>query len=216
MQCFDSLLRHRRKALGLLHKPRGIRKMKRFGRIAAVIMCTCALLWFSVDSKAMVLLNVQSATQLKSNWCWAACALMAGRYKVPSTMVNQNSIVQYIKGSSTNNDPGSIYETESATEYVTNNTYTLSSTVIFFPLSFAQIKTSISNLYPVIALVRGSGTGHYYVIRGYDEAYSTQEVYLIDPRDGEHITVSWSDFTSGNWADPRPYKFAVYFNNYNQ
>ena len=106
--------------------------MKKFIRTVAVFLLIFLLASSSIDSKAMFLLNIQSATQLKSNWCWAACALMAGRFKVPSTMINQNSIVQYIKGSSTNNDAGSIYETESATEYVTNNTYALSSTIIFF------------------------------------------------------------------------------------
>jgi len=169
---------------------------------------------FAVSAQAaMTELVVTKITQAKTNWCWAAAAEMAGKYKYSSSTRTQTDAVIYKKGSSSVNEVGDVYETEDATEYITYDNYGLSATLPFFPWSFNKVKSSIDKGYPVIALVRGGGTGHYYVIRGYDG--STNEIALNDPWDGTRKVVTWSDFDSGNWTDSRPYTWTVYFNNAN-
>jgi hypothetical protein len=79
--------------------------------------------------------------------------------------------------------------------------------------NFSKVKSSIDKTYPVIALVEGGGTGHYYVIRGYDP--STDEIVLNDPWDAARKVVTWSNFTSGNWSDSRKYTWTVFFDNAN-
>ena len=160
---------------------------------------------------AMTELVVPRIQQVKSNWCWAAAAEMAGKYKYSSSTRTQSNIVAYIKGSSTNNDTGSIFETANATEYVTYNNYGLSATW-FIRWDFSKVKTSIDNGYPVIPLVNDGNSGHYYVIRGYDS--QTGEIAVNDPWDGSRKVVTWSNFDSGNWSESRPHKYTVYFDGY--
>ena len=156
-------------------------------------------------------LNVPNYKQEKSQWCWATAAQMAGRYKYSVSSLSQTDIVKHVKGSDAN-ETGTIWETENATEYVTNNTCELSAT-FFIRWNWDKIKTSIDNGYPVIPLVRNLSTGHYYVIRGYDE--KNKKIAVNDPWDGTRYTCTWSDFDSGNWShDSRPHKFTVYFDDY--
>jgi hypothetical protein len=77
-------------------------------------------------------------------------------------------------------------------------------TVCFFK---SIIQTSINNRRPVISLVEGSGSGHFYVIKGfYKDAYS-ENFYIINPGDGRTYTASYMDFQHGNtsngWIDSR-------------
>lgn len=184
---------------------------RKFVCLIIVVLMTCLLI--PLPANALCMLNVPQITQLNSNWCWAACALMTGKFLYPNTMQSQASTVAYIKGSSSNNDPGSIFETADAVFYVTNGTYYYVTTLLI-PLNFNQIKTSINNSYPVIALVRNSGSGHYYVIRGYD-TYPSNMVHLIDPWTGNPVSVNWNNFVNGTWSETRPYKYTVYYSGYN-
>ena len=182
-------------------------------KIVSLLMIGILVACFSMTAFASFEeLNVPKYTQEKSMWCWAAAAQMAGKYKYSTSDATQTDIVTYVKGSAVNNE-GSIFETANATEYVTNNTYGLS-TAWISKWGWDKVKTSIDNGYPVIALVDGGGSGHYYVIRGYDA--STNKIALNDPWDGERKTCSWDDFNDGSWGDEsRPYKYTVYFDNYN-
>ena len=42
--------------------------------------------------------SVTPVQQLQSNWCWAACAQMAGRSKYPSSTRTQIHVVNHIYG----------------------------------------------------------------------------------------------------------------------
>ncbi|HBT86335.1 MAG TPA: hypothetical protein DEB12_10580 [Porphyromonadaceae bacterium] len=84
-----------------------------------------------------------------------------------------------------------MYETADATEYVTNDTYGLSATLLI-KWNWNKVMTSIDNGYPVIPLVNDGSSGHYYVIRGYDA--STDRIAVNDPWDGTRYTCVWSEF----------------------
>jgi len=176
------------------------------------LLLAFSFLWVVPANAAMTELVVPKIQQAKSQWCWAAAAEMAGKYKYSSSTRTQWDVVEAIKGDDTINEPGDIYETANATEFVTYDNYGVSATIIFFPWNFSKVKKSIDNGYPVIPLVNNGTTGHYYVIRGYDP--DTEEIAVNDPWDGERKIVSWSNFDSGNWSDSRPHKYTVYFDDY--
>lgn len=176
------------------------------------LVLAISILWALPAQAAMTELVVTKIQQSKSNWCWAAAAEMAGKYKYSSSTRTQTDVVTKIKGSATVNEPGSIYETANSTEYVTYDNYGLSATLPLFRWNFSKVKTSIDNGYPVIPLVNDGNTGHYYVIRGYDP--DTEEIAVNDPWDGSRKVVTWSNFDSGNWSESRPHKYTVYFDDY--
>lgn len=183
---------------------------KRFTLCLSLVLAI-SILWALPAQAAMTELVVTKIQQTKSNWCWAAAAEMAGKYKYSTSTRTQSDVVAKIKGDSTINEPGSIYETANSTEYVTYDNYGVSTTLLF-PWDFSKVKESIDNGYPVIPLVNDGTTGHYYVIRGYDP--DTEEIAVNDPWDGERKVVTWSNFDSGNWSDSRPHKYTVYFDDY--
>ncbi len=177
--------------------------------LAIMLIMTLSLTITSYAS--MTELVVPEIMQSKDQWCWAAAAEMAGKYKYSSSSRTQDDIVAYIKGSSSINKPGSIFETADSIEYVTYDNYDVTSTW-FSSWSFSKVKTSIDNGYPVVPLVNDGNSGHFYVIRGYDD--STDEIALNDPWDGSRKVVKWNDFDSGDWSDSRPHKHTVYFSDY--
>ena len=191
--------------------------MKRINGCKKVFLIVSMMLvmsFLTTESAAAAIkeLDVPIYAQEKSKWCWAAAARMAGKYKYPNSTRNQGQIVAYIKGNSGVNEEASIFETVKATEYVTNNTIELSTTLLF-NWSWSDIKVSIDNNYPAIALVNKDGSGHYYVIRGYDSV--TKEIVVNDPWLGRRYVVSWEEFKNGGWNDEtRPYKYTVYFESY--
>ena len=186
---------------------------KRLKRLTLCLALAISIIWALPVQAAMTELVVTKIQQSKSNWCWAAAAEMAGKYKYSSSTRTQSDVVAKIKGSADVNEAGSIYETAESTEYVTYDNYGLSATLPFFRWNFTKVKTSINNGYPVIPLVNDGNTGHYYVIRGYDPV--TDEIAVNDPWDGSRKVVTWSNFDSGNWSDSRPHKYTVYFDDYN-
>ena len=178
--------------------------------LVAILLCNTSITTFAAWD---MLQNVPRYCQEKSNWCWAAAALMAGKYKYPASTATQPKIVAHVKGNSTVNDTASIFETVNATEYVTNDTIELSTTLIS-PWNFSQVRTSIEHGFPVIPLaVKGLVNGHFYVIIGCNP--STNSIRLIDPSNGVLYTCSWSEFSNGTWPrDSRPHSFTVYFDEY--
>lgn len=177
--------------------------------LAALMVC------YSTALAAFTELAVPRYKQQKSNWCWAAAAEMAGKFKYSSSTVTQADIVTEIKGSSTVNDAGSISETAESIEYVTNDYYGASSTNLF-RWGWNKVKTSIGNNYPVVPLVNDGNTGHYYVIVGYNSADSS--IAVNDPWDGQRYECTWADFdagdTSNGWKDSRPHVYTVYYDNW--
>ena len=63
-------------------------------------------------------LGVNSVIQQKSNWCWAACAEIVGKYENPTSNRTQSDAVNYIKGSSSINSTGTSGETAKAAKYI--------------------------------------------------------------------------------------------------
>ena len=160
----------------------------------------------SIAAKAYVSslrLGVTPVSQEKTNWCWAASALMIGN-NLSYSNYSQSDIVKYIKGSADVNKYGSVLELANAIEYVTDNKYNALSRYPF-TLTFEQFQHTISNWKPVASLVQGNGTGHFYVVYGYNA--DTNSLYIIDPSGGKKLTVDYYDFHYGDlengWKDSR-------------
>jgi len=123
----------------------------------------------------------------------------------PYTAKTQTEIVTYIKGSPTNNTYGSVWETANAVDYVTGGQYN-AITSYPFPFTFDKLKTSLGRTRPVISLVNENGSGHYYVVSGYNNA--TESLFVINPGDAVRYTVNYYDFhygdTTDGWRDSRP------------
>lgn len=191
-----------------------MKNIKKHKKIFFVVIMTVVMSLVSTQTAfaAIKELGVPIYTQEKSQWCWAAAARMAGKYRYPSSTVNQGQIVAHVKGSSAVNEAASIFEIVDAAEYVTNDTMEFSTTLLF-NWDWSDIMVSINNNYPAIALVYGDGNGHYYVIRGYDSTANT--VIVNDPWYGKRFVVPWEDFKAGGWNDEtRPYKYTIYFESY--
>ncbi len=183
--------------------------MKKVKKLCCVSLATLMIIHTTLTSFAITTLSVPHYQQEKSNWCWAAAARMVGKYKTPASTKTQTQIVTYVKGSPTDNTPGSLLEIVSATEYASN--FAITGGIYFFTLSFANIKNRINGNMPIQPLVRGNGTGHYYVIYGYHSSSSGNYVYLIDPGDALGKYVSYNDFKNGTWTETRPWKETVTF-----
>ncbi len=179
--------------------------------LSALVVCSSTVL------AAFTELAVPLYTQQKSNWCWAAAAEMAGKFKYSSSTVTQADIVAKIKGDSSLNKPGKTSETAESIEYVTGGYYGASHTILS-RWGFDKVKTSIDNSYPVVPLVNDGNTGHYYVIVGYNP--TDDSIAVNNPGDGQRYECTWADFDAGNtsngWRDSRPHKYTVYFDNWNK
>lgn len=102
-------------------------------------------------------MNVMAATTVSvtpvhkafSNWCWAACAEMAGKNVYPSSWCVQYTVVSLIKGSGNPNVGGTAYETASGCTIVTNSTknYIVQNSTFSQP----QIKNYINSGYALVA-----------------------------------------------------------------
>ena len=178
----------------------------RYRRTWYMMFTIILLLSVSISVYAITTLSVPFYKQEKSNWCWAACARMVGKYYVPSSTKTQTQIVVEVKGSALN-EAGTLGEIAQATSYVTN--YGLTGDISFSTMSFNVVKSYINGNDPIQALVRGGGSGHYYVIYGYNVSSGTNYLYLINPGDGHGKYVSYSDFKAGNWTETRPWKYSV-------
>lgn len=179
--------------------------------LSAFMVCSSTVL------AAFTELAVPLYKQQKSNWCWAAAAEMAGKFKYSSSTVTQADIVAKIKGNSTVNEAGSTSETAKSIEYVTGGYYGASSTILF-RWGWDKVKTSIDNNYPVVPLVNDGSSGHYYVIVGYNSTDAS--IAVNDPWDGQRYECTWADFdagdTSNGWKESRPHKYTVYYDNWNK
>lgn len=144
-------------------------------------------------------LIVKIEKQRKSHWCWAACAVMVGRYNTNST-ISQKNIVAKFTGSENNNVPGNPYITAQAVYYASNNTK--KSTLYFPGLKFTSSSSSvyksavdmIDDNHPFIIAIADketadkilnqdiaqdtvlSGSGHMVVCSGYDKEDKTLKI----------------------------------------
>lgn len=122
-------------------------------------------------------LSVTRYQQVETNWCWAACAQMIGKY-MTGTAKSQTSIVKAIKGYVVN-DSAADWELKKAIDYALGSSsyYSTNQGV----LSFSTLYTSIyTNGRPCAIRMKWSATtGHYLVVSG--ARNSNQTLRLIDP-----------------------------------
>ena len=132
-------------------------------------------------------LAVTKYKQEKSNWCWAACAQMVGKY-ITKTVKEQSVIVKHVKGAVI--DDGATYdEMSTAIKYATSS----SSLYRYTTPDFSVIHKAVyEKVHPgVIAIVWDTGYGHSMVISGSND--SEQKMYLIDPAAG--VSNAWYSYT---------------------
>ena len=170
-------------------------------------VCSIVVGILLVSNALAVELNVPLYGQEKSNWCWVASSQMVAGYKGYRSKT-QTQICTYVKGGAVN-DSGSIAEVADAIFYASNgNLHISTATAAQFPL--ANIKSAIDKSNPVTALVNKSGSGHYYVIRGYNGS----TLLLNDPlplNSGKRVSCTYTAFCNGSWSgDNRPYAYACH------
>lgn len=135
--------------------------------------------------------------QQKSNWCWAAGALMSASTVVVTT-VTQSDIVQSVKGN-TDNNTASVSEICSAASFASNHELTYSAQGV---LSEFKIINELSEGNPVL-ITRGwylsDGTrngGHVTIIYGYYQG----EFFIRDPwpvSSGDSYTRTYAEIVNG-------------------
>jgi hypothetical protein len=163
--------------------------------------------------------DITGVKQAKTNWCWAACAEMAGTSVYPSSSRDQYDVVEHLKGTSSTPHPnvsGSIRDSANGSEYVTHNNINFTSKSSKW--NFSQIATSLSHGNPVQA---GAGYydgstrngGHVVVIymTQFIDGTSGTETYIdyLDPWDGASHHCSLDAFSDGSY-NGRKYDQTIY------
>ena len=148
--------------------------------------------------------SVTAVAQAKSNWCWAACAQMAGRNSNPSSTRDQWYAVGILKGTGYPNVTGTIEECAAASSIVTNSTRGYSYT--------------ISNMYSIFKNRLMSGyvsimcmSGHSVAIYRLDNNSGSDRIYFIDPNGGVSRNYTYSSFSAGGFGG-RVMEALVYIN----
>ena len=154
-----------------------MKKKKKWLSLCALIGMLSVVLSLSASADYYYTLDrgvLTDVQQAKSNWCWAACAEMAGHYVYPQTDKSQWAVVRYFKGTATEDYPnvgGDSSDMERAVEYVANNTVDYS--VVTAALRCSQIYNEVVvDRKPIIAAMQGSGLpqerGMLYWCMGFD------------------------------------------------
>jgi len=201
-----------------------MKRKNRFTKLIALILPILIIGVIIAPPKASALnaqnsVSVTIVTQSKSNWCWAACAEMIGKYYKPSwNFRNQSSIVKYVKGS-TINQSGSLYESAKGTKYCAYNKKSFS----YIGVSqytgiwtWDRIRTEVDNGNPLQACAgyynNGQRNGgHIVVIYGWllNNSNDTYYIRYIDPWDGTQKLCLYSQFVNGSF-NQRQYDGTVF------
>jgi len=154
-------------------------------------------------------------TQAKSNWCYAATAENAIKIECNPSR-NQWDAVNELKGSwfdSYPNISGSISDSESASEYISDYTEFYGSTKSAFSFGFLVNEIEINNGIELAAgYYYGSSRngGHIVLMIGYDTSDGDDIIYF-DPWDGTYNTCLYSSFCDGDY-NGRKYDQTAYNN----
>lgn len=148
-----------------------------------------------------------------SNWCWAACCEMAGKfylhYKKPtdSSATTQRDVVYYTFGNYNTSNAGTAQQTADGYMYVGHSkapytpvfTTTVTSASNF---SFSTMKGFVNLHKPTLAGLRiynwPSGTyisGHMVVVDGYNDTNS--QIRFINPADASYTWIDYTSFKNG-------------------
>lgn len=184
--------------------------------IALCVAMFCPTTFATVQTESA---NITEVKQAKSNWCWAACAEMAGTSVYPSSNRDQYDVVRHVKGKNSDpypDKPGSIRDSANGSKYVAYNNTDFTSKNSKW--NFSQIATSLSHGNPVQA-----GAGYYdgskrtgghvvviYMSQFIDGASGT-ETYIdyLDPWDGASHHCSLDAFSDGSY-NGRKYDQTIY------
>lgn len=137
------------------------------------------------DSSSTIELSISRVTQIKSNWCWAACAEMAGTC-VSGKRIYQNHIVQHIFGD-TGNYSANDSQMLSAMSYAANGRSASKVGV----LSFAQITNYLMQNKPVVGGFRYNLSKHLMVIHA---SRNPDYVKIIDPATNTYFSNGRMEF----------------------
>lgn len=186
------------------------RKISRIVGMVSIIVLIC------INIKAQAItsttsVNIIGVRQNRSNWCWAACAEMAGKTAFSASQRTQDDVVNFLMGTEENptpNEPGFADEVASGANYVAHFQKTFVSEES--ALDFSEITYSLAKGYAIPAgyvFYNSSGEprgGHMVTI------YMTQFVdfggtseYRItyyDPWDGTSHTCAFEDFCDGTYT----------------
>ena len=163
--------------------------------------------------------KITGVKQAKDNWCWAACAEMAGKCVYSSSNRTQYSVVNHLKGTSSNAYPdvsGSIGNSATGSEYVAYNKKTFRGTSSIW--TYGHITQSLVDGYPVQAAAgyyQGNkrNGGHVVVIymtQMVDSSSGTKNyVTYLDPADKKTYHCTYSSFCDGSYNE-RKYDQTAY------
>lgn len=164
---------------------------------------------YSKAEVASIGIDVPVVKQAQTQWCWAACAEMAGKNVYPSTDRTQYSAVQYVKGNDSNPYPnvtGTAKDGAIGSQYISYDKKTFS--YIIEPWSYNQIVASLKNGYAVQA---GAGTysgstrvsGHRVVINNAqfipEFPGAAEYIDYQDPWDGKTHHCTFASFCDGSY-----------------
>mgnify|MGYP002556022142 CR=1 FL=1 len=180
-----------------------MKKKKKWLSLCALIGMLSVVLSLSASADYYYTLDrgvLTDVQQAKSNWCWAACAEMAGHYVYPQTDKSQWAVVRYFKGTATEDYPnvgGDSSDMERAVEYVANNTVDYS--VVTAALRCSQIynEVVVDDKAIVASMQPSSGTGHAILVYGIRYACGVDYVRYIDPWDAMPRMVKYSELIDG-------------------
>ncbi len=152
---------------------------KKKGTVACIVSFIVIAVFVLQVNASTYNLNVTKYSQEKSNWCWAACAKMVGKYY--GYNLSQSAICIYVKGSAVN-EAASLSEVTKAIGYASKK--------IISQSGIAQSQAFSINIKAnkpcVLRIGWNSGGGHVYVISGIQEGVPFDDTYLymIDPISG--------------------------------
>ena len=156
--------------------------MRKIIRIVALVLCLTFVLSMGAFVSAFTVkaLNVTLEQQEKSWWCWAACALACIKYYVPTSSMNQSTLVMYVKGSVID-EGGNAEEIITALEYG-NVTGSLAPGDVFI----AAIQEEVDAGRPSIIITQNnaSGDGHTILAHGYELGNKSRYIGYKDPATG--------------------------------
>lgn len=158
--------------------------------IISIVLIVCGTFAIGLGTAKAVrkFIEFDSVEQAKSNWCWAAAAENSVRGMMTPTR-DQWDAVAYIKGSSNINEGGTLSETATAGEYISNNSYDYtytprSRTNGVKTYSFLVSKVNAGEP-PIVTGGYYNGTlrtgGHAITVVGYYYTDTTKCFYFRDP-----------------------------------
>lgn len=174
-----------------------MKKAKKF----IISFCTATIAVIGIATSSVFALDVNKVEQKKSNWCWAACAEMLGKYENPTTNKDQYSVVKYLKGTSNNSYPN---VGGTATDIATGAQYVADGNGVFYysneQKSYYDLNDIVNNYNNPIGMIfnvynNGKSYGlHSMILYQVDSKY---ELHFYDPEGGRDYYVSYDAIVNG-------------------